>query len=92
MTAEIAIVTGAESGIGRAIALRLARDGAQVVVSTPLLLDLPEAWRGRGATSLPLPRFGEPDEVAGAVAFLVSADAALFVGQTLGANSGAVML
>lgn len=44
------------------------------------------------AASLPLPRLGEPDEVAGAVAFLLSADAALFVGQTLDANSGAVML
>ena len=85
-------------GMTRALAREVSAAGVRVnavapgPVNTPLLFDLPEAWRGSGATSLPLPRFGEPGEVAGAVAFLVSADAALFVGQTLGANSGAVML
>lgn len=85
-------------GMTRALAREVAAAGVRVnaiapgPINTPLLDDLPEAWRGGGASSLPLPRFGEPDEVAGAVAFLVSADATLFVGQTLGANSGAVML
>ena len=41
---------------------------------------------------LPLGRFGEPEEVAAAVAFLCSPDASLFVGQTIGPNSGDVML
>ena len=44
------------------------------------------------AAGLPLGRFGEPAEIAGVVAFLASSDAALFVGQTLGPNSGDVML
>lgn len=85
-------------GMTRALAREVSAAGVRVnavapgPVNTPLLFDLPEAWRGSGASSLPLPRFGEPHEVAGAVAFLVSAEAALFVGQTLGANSGAVML
>jgi 3-oxoacyl-[acyl-carrier protein] reductase len=39
-----------------------------------------------------LGRFGEPEEVAETVAFLVSERASLYVGQTLGPNSGDVML
>jgi 3-oxoacyl-[acyl-carrier protein] reductase len=39
-----------------------------------------------------LGRFGEPHEVAETVAFLVSDGATLYVGQTLGPNSGDVML
>jgi 3-oxoacyl-[acyl-carrier protein] reductase len=53
---------------------------------------LSEDWRLAKAAGLPLGRFGEPDEVAAAVAFLCSPEAALFVGQTLGPNSGDVML
>jgi NAD(P)-dependent dehydrogenase (short-subunit alcohol dehydrogenase family) len=40
LTGKIAIVTGAGRGIGRAIALRLARDGAHIVVSD---INLPSA-------------------------------------------------
>lgn len=39
-----------------------------------------------------LGRFGEPEEVAAAVAFLCSDEVSLFVGQTIGPNSGDVML
>ena len=42
--------------------------------------------------SVTRPLGGEPDEVAEAVAFLCSPAASLFVGQTLGPNSGDVML
>ena len=41
---------------------------------------------------LPLGHFGEPDDVAATVAFLASEDAKIYVGQTLGPNSGDVML
>ena len=61
-------------------------------IETPLIMALSEDWRRRKATELPLGRFGQPEEVAATVAFLASDEAALFVGQTLGPNSGDVML
>ena len=51
-----------------------------------------EDWRRQKAAELPLGRFGEPEEVAAAVAFLASPAAGLFVGQTICPNSGDVML
>ena len=61
-------------------------------INTPLVMGLSEAWRKTKAAELPLGRFGEPEEVAAAVAFLLSDQASLFVGQTIGPNSGDVML
>jgi NAD(P)-dependent dehydrogenase (short-subunit alcohol dehydrogenase family) len=61
-------------------------------INTELVLGLSEEWRNAKAAELPLGRFGEPWEVAETVAFLVSDGAALYVGQTLGPNSGDVML
>ena len=61
-------------------------------IETPLVAALSEDWRRAKAAELPLRRFGQPYEVAGAVGFLASDDGALFVGQTLGPNSGEVML
>ena len=49
-----------------------------------------EVGRKRMA-ELPLGRFGEPHEVADAVVFLLSPASSLFLGQTLGPNSGGLM-
>lgn len=49
-----------------------------------------EVGRKRMA-ELPLGRFGEPEEVAAAVVFLLSDASSLFLGQTLGPNSGGLM-
>lgn len=85
-------------GMTKALAREVSRFGVRVnavapgPINTPLALSLSEAWRRAKAAELPLGRFGESDEVAAAVAFLASDAASLFVGQTLGPNSGDVML
>lgn len=61
-------------------------------INTPLVQTLSDDWKDMKRAELPLGRFGEPSEIGGVVSFLCSADAALFVGQTLGPNSGDVML
>jgi 3-oxoacyl-[acyl-carrier protein] reductase len=61
-------------------------------INTPLVRSLSADWQRAKAAELPLGRFGEPEEVAATVAFLCSPAASLFVGQTLGPNSGDVML
>ena len=49
-----------------------------------------EVGRRRQA-ELPLGRFGQPDEVANAVIFLLSDASVLFLGQTLNPNAGGYM-
>jgi 3-oxoacyl-[acyl-carrier protein] reductase len=85
-------------GMTKALAREVSAQGVRVnavapgPINTPLVMALSESWRTAKAAQLPLERFGEPEEIAGVVAFLASPDASLFVGQTLGANSGDVML
>jgi 3-oxoacyl-[acyl-carrier protein] reductase len=61
-------------------------------INTDLVLGLSKDWRDAKAAQLPLGHFGEPSDVAATVAFLASEDARIYVGQTLGPNSGDVML
>jgi NAD(P)-dependent dehydrogenase (short-subunit alcohol dehydrogenase family) len=59
MTTKIALVTGAARGIGRAIALRLAKDGLDVAVNdlpnTPELDDVVREIENKGRRSLAVP-------------------------------------
>lgn len=85
-------------GLTKALAREVSAQGVRVnavapgPINTPLVRSLSEDWQRAKAAELPLGRFGEPEEVAAAVAFLCSPAASLFVGQTLGPNSGDVML
>ena len=85
-------------GMTKALAREVSARGVRVnavapgPINTPLVRSLSEDWQRAKAAELPLGRFGEPEEVAAAVAFLCSPAASLFVGQTLGPNSGDVML
>jgi len=75
MTARTALVTGVGGGIGAAIAARLARDGARVVVT-----DLPGEALEAAAARLGLPDvaadLGAPGEAAGLVASVARAHGA----------------
>jgi 3-oxoacyl-[acyl-carrier protein] reductase len=96
--AVYAATKGAVIAFTKSIAMENARYGITVnavapgPIETPLVMSLSEDWRKRKASELPLGRFGQPEEVASVVAFLVSPGGSLFVGQTLGPNSGDVML
>ena len=85
-------------GLTKSLAREVSNQGVRVnavapgPINTELVLGLSEEWRDAKSAELPLGRFGEPHEVAETVAFLISDGAALYVGQTLGPNSGDVML
>ena len=85
-------------GFTKALAREVSAQGVRVnaiapgPINTPLVRNLSAEWQRVKAAELPQGRFGEPDEVANTVAFLCSDQASLFVGQTLGPNSGDVML
>jgi 3-oxoacyl-[acyl-carrier protein] reductase len=89
-----AAIIGMTKSLAREVSARGVRVNAVAPgpINTPLVAGLSKEWRERKAAQLPLGRFGEPEEIAAVVSFLASPAASLFVGQTLGANSGDVML
>jgi len=81
-------------GFSRAIAREVASRNVTVNVVAPGLIDtdmtraLPESVQRDWLSKVPLGRFGAPEDVAAAVAFLASDDAAYITGQVLAVNGG----
>ena len=81
-------------GLTRTVALEQARRGircnaiAPGGIATPMTAAMPEEMRKAGLEEIPMARVGEPEEVAAAVAFLVSADASYITGHCLNVDGG----
>jgi len=83
--------------LARSLAVEAARHNIRVnviapgYVATPMLERLPQGFEERIIRRTPLKRLGHPEEVAGLVAFLASAEADFFTGQVLSPNGGLVI-
>ena len=85
-------------GMTKSIAAEVATRGITVncvapgFITTAMTDKLTDDQRARGTAAIPMERFGTPEEVAGAVVYLASAEAAYVTGQTVHINGGMVMI
>ncbi len=84
-------------GLTKTTALELAPRGITVNAVAPGFIEtdmtdkLPEELKNQMLAHIPLLRFGQPEDIAKAVSFLASEDAAYMTGQTIHVDGGMVM-
>jgi 3-oxoacyl-[acyl-carrier protein] reductase len=97
MRANYSAAKAGMQGLTRACARELAKQGITVnavspgVIETSMIADLKDARREHYLKSVPLGRFGSPEDVAALVAFLASEDAAYITGATISVDGGMFM-
>jgi len=85
-------------GFSKALAKEVATRGITVNVVAPGFMKsdmtdaLSEEYREKILHEIPMGRQGDPAEIAGTVAFLVSSDAAYITGETIHVNGGMYMV
>ena len=60
-------------------------------IETDMTAKLPQEVKDKMLAAVPLKRFGQPDDVASAVSFLISDDAAYITGHVVNVNGGMYM-
>jgi 3-oxoacyl-[acyl-carrier protein] reductase len=84
-------------GLTKALAKEVASRGITVNVVAPGFIEtdmtavLNEEIRKGALSQIPLSRFGQPEEIAGAVAFLCGPSAGYITGQVLAVDGGMAM-
>ena len=97
---KFAVCAASKGGITsmmRAIAAEVAAQGVTVnsvspgYIATEMFATLDQAGLEEALKLIPMRRYGKPEEIAAAMAFLASDDAAFITGQTLRVNGGMSM-
>ena len=92
------IAKQALNGMAKSLAVELATHGITVnlvspgMTQTELISEIPEKAKLMTAAKAPLKRLAMPDEVASAVIYLASKEAAYITGETIRINGGQIML
>lgn len=92
-SASKAAVMGFSKSLAREIGSRniTVNTVAPGFIDTDMTRELPEEQRNALISQIPLNKLGDPQDIANAVAFLASADAAYITGETINVNGGMYM-